>query len=127
MELEYAGGYVGWVMAYDKRTLEQSGVFATVTTGNRGGGVWQSGRPPVVDNSGYVYVFVGNGYSNGYDGVNNFSESALKLDPANGLSVGRLVHGRQLELPGCQRPRPRELRAAADPGHEPAGRRRQDR
>ncbi len=87
MALEYAGGYVGWVMAYDKRTLQQSGIFATVTTGNRGGGVWQSGRPPVVDNSGYLYVFVGNGYGNGYDGVNNFSESALKLDPANGLAL----------------------------------------
>jgi hypothetical protein len=42
------GGYVGWVMAYNKTTLVQSGVFATVTTGTRGGGVWQSGRPPAV-------------------------------------------------------------------------------
>jgi Chitobiase/beta-hexosaminidase C-terminal domain len=87
VELEYPGGYVGWVMAYDKQTLVQSGVFATVTLGNRGGGVWQSGRPPAVDSSGYVYVFVGNGYGGGYDGVNNFSESVLKLDPANGLKL----------------------------------------
>jgi hypothetical protein len=87
VELEYAGGYAGWVMAYDKSTLTQSGVFATVTSGNRGGGVWQSGRPPVVDSSGFVYVFVGNAYGNGYDGVQNFSESALKLDPANGLKL----------------------------------------
>jgi len=87
IELEYAGGYVGWVMAYDKSTLAQSGIFATVTTGDRGGGVWQSGRPPVVDSGGFVYVFTGNGYSNGYDGINNFSESALKLDPANGLKL----------------------------------------
>jgi Abnormal spindle-like microcephaly-assoc'd, ASPM-SPD-2-Hydin len=88
VELEYPGGYVGWVMAYNKLKLQQSGVFATVTTGNRGGGVWQSGRPPVVDSSGYVYVFVGNGHGCcGYDGVNNFSESALKLDPANGLAL----------------------------------------
>src|SRR5581483_7344888 len=36
VELEYAGGYVGWMMAYNKSTLAQSGVFATVTTGNRG-------------------------------------------------------------------------------------------
>jgi hypothetical protein len=85
--LEYAGGYVGWVMAYNKQTLQQSGIFATITTGNRGGGVWQSGRPPVVDSSGYVYVFVGNGYGSGYDGVHNFSESALKLDPATGLTL----------------------------------------
>ena len=81
------GGYVGWVMAYNKMTLVRSGIFATVTTGNRGGGVWHSGRPPVVDSSGYVYVFVGNGYTAGYDGVNNFNESVLKLDPANGLAL----------------------------------------
>lgn len=87
VELEFAGGYVGWVMAYDKGTLAQSGVFATVTTGNRGGGVWQSGRPPVVDSGGFVYVFVGNAYGNGYDGVQDFSESVLKLDPANGLKL----------------------------------------
>src|SRR5579863_216079 len=87
VEQEYAGGYVGWVMAYNKLTLQPSGVFATVIIGNRGGGVWQSGRPPVVDSSGYVYVFVGNGYGNGYDGVNDFSESALKLDPANALRL----------------------------------------
>jgi hypothetical protein len=87
VELEYAGGYVGWVMAYDKRTLAQSGVFATVTTGNRGGGVWQSGRPPVLDTGGFAYVFVGNAYGDGYDGVQDFSESVLKLDPASGLKL----------------------------------------
>lgn len=87
VEEEYAGGYVGWMMAYDKTTLTQSGVFATVTTGNRGGGVWQSGRPPVVDSAGFVYAFVGNGYGNGYDGVNNFSESVLKLDPTSALRL----------------------------------------
>jgi IPT/TIG domain len=79
--------YSGWVVAYDKSTLAQTGIFATETVGNGGGGVWQSGRPPAVDGSGYVYVFTGNGYTVGYDGVNNFSESALKLDPAHGLGL----------------------------------------
>jgi hypothetical protein len=89
MELESSnvGGYVGWVMAYNKTNLVQSGAFATVSTGTHGGGVWQSGRPPVIDSSGYVYVYTGNGYTAGYDGVNNFSESALKLNPASGLSL----------------------------------------
>jgi Chitobiase/beta-hexosaminidase C-terminal domain len=89
IELESTANlYSGWVMAYDKTSLAQTGIFATVTTGNGGGGVWQSGRPPVVDGSGYVYVFTGNGYSGtGYDGVNNFSESVLKLNPASGLSL----------------------------------------
>ena len=79
--------YSGWVMAYDKNTLAQTGIFATVTLGNGGGGVWQSGRPPVVDGSGHVYVITGNAYGDGYDGVRNFSESVLKLDPAHGLRL----------------------------------------
>jgi Bacterial Ig-like domain (group 3) len=89
VELEYAGGYVGWVMSYDKQTLKQSGIFPTVpTAAGQGGGVWQSGRPPVVDSAGHVYVFVGNAFGCcGYDGVANFSESVLKLDPANGLKL----------------------------------------
>jgi PQQ-like domain len=81
------GGYVGWVMAYNKTTLAQSGAFATITSGTKGGGVWQSGRPPVVDTLGCAYVFVGNGYTSGYDGVHNFNESALKLTTANGLTL----------------------------------------
>jgi hypothetical protein len=40
----------------------------------------------VVDSAGFVYAYVGNGYSN-YDGANNFNESALKLDPSNGLAL----------------------------------------
>ena len=89
LELEYSGGYVGWVMAYDKTSLAQTGIFATITSGTSdGAGVWQSGRPPAVDSSGYLYAFTGNSYgSNGYDGVNNFSESILKLDPSNGLAL----------------------------------------
>jgi hypothetical protein len=74
-------------MAYDKTTLAQSGVFATVITGNRGGGVWQSGRPPVVDGQGYAYVITGNAYGAGYDGVENFSESVLKLNVVQGLKL----------------------------------------
>jgi hypothetical protein len=87
VESEYPNGYTGWVMAYNRLTLQQSGIFATEATGNGGAGVWQSGRPPAVDSSGYVYVFAGNAFGDGYDGVNNFSESALKLDPANGLTL----------------------------------------
>ena len=89
LELESTANlYSGWVMAYDKSALAQTGIFATVTVGNGGAGAWQSGRPPVVDSSGYVYVMTGNGYNGtGYDGVHNFSESVLKLDPTNGLKL----------------------------------------
>ncbi len=87
-EVDDTGGYSGWVMAYNKQTLARSGAFATETTGpTLGGGVWQSGRPPAVDSAGYVYVFTGNGYQGGYNGVTNFSESVVKLNPASGLSL----------------------------------------
>ncbi|MGC1388723.1 MAG: hypothetical protein WA807_11995 [Steroidobacteraceae bacterium] len=65
LEAESPDTYVGWVMAHNKSTLKQSSVFATVITGNQGGGMWQSGRPPVVDSAGYVYAFAGNGYGSG--------------------------------------------------------------
>jgi hypothetical protein len=87
MQTEHPLNYVGWVMAYDKQSLQQSGVFATVITGNLQGGVWQSGRPPAVDSSGYVYVFTGNTATGGWNGTTDFSESALKLDPTGGLTL----------------------------------------
>ena len=88
-EADDEAGYAGWVMAYDKHTLAQTGLYATITSGSTlGGGVWQSGRAPVVDGSGFVYLFTGNGWNtNGYNGTTNFAESALRLDPANGLAL----------------------------------------
>ncbi len=87
MQVEHPLNYVGWVMAYDKRTLQQSGVFAPVITGNLQGGIWQSGRPPAVDGSGHVYVFTGNTATGGWNGTTDFSESVLNLDPTHGLSL----------------------------------------
>ena len=87
MQSETGQPYTGWVMSYDELTLQQSGSFNTVTA-NTGGGVWQSGRPPAVDGTGDVYVFVGNAEgSAGYDGSSSFSESVVKLDPAQGLAL----------------------------------------
>ncbi len=84
--------YNGWILSYNAKTLTQNAAFATtVIPPAVGAGVWQSGRAPVIDDQGYAYYFTGNSYtfsnftlsSNGYDGVNNFSESLLKLNPAN--------------------------------------------
>jgi hypothetical protein len=84
--------YYGWLMSYDKTSLAQTGVFNTAPTADHGAGIWQSGLPPAVDSSGYVYAFAGNGFpaagtATAYDGVNNYPESALKLDPGNGLKL----------------------------------------
>ena len=87
MQSETGQPYTGWVLSYDELTLQQSGSFNTVTA-NTGGGLWQSGRPPAVDAAGDVYVFTGNAQgSAGYDGSSSFSESVVKLDPAQGLAL----------------------------------------
>jgi thiolase-like protein len=68
-------------------------------------GVWQTGRPPAVDNQGNVYYFVGNGWPTGrndarhkppcdYSGpgilskpAGYYGQSLIKLDPANSLRL----------------------------------------
>ena len=75
----------GWVMSFDADTLQRTGIFCTTcaryvpTTRPLdcaepqkpwliGGGIWQSGRPPVVDAQGHVYAFAGNGWTHGCSG-----------------------------------------------------------
>ena len=81
--------YNGWVLSYNAATLQPTAAFASIISPPAvGGGIWQAGRAPVVDDNGYIYLFVGNTYNpinykaaaNGYDGTGNFSESLLKLD-----------------------------------------------
>ena len=70
--------YHGWVMSYNATTLHQTEVFCTTPDG-RMTGIWQSGQPPSIDAEGNVFVMTGNG---DYDGITNFGESIVKLDPA---------------------------------------------
>src|SRR5215467_13797721 len=92
-------------MAYDADTLRLAGAAfcTTCRPTSVGGGIWQSGRPPAVDNLGNVYYFVGNGWPTGrdpprppcnYSGPGIFGkpagyygESLIKLDPGNGLRL----------------------------------------
>jgi outer membrane protein assembly factor BamB len=69
--------YHGFLIAYDATSLQQTGVFNTTPTGEEGS-IWQSGQAPAVDDHGNLYVVTGNG---SWDGVSNFGESFLKLDP----------------------------------------------
>jgi hypothetical protein len=84
------GPYHGWVMGYDATTLQQKSVYNTTPDGYNGG-IWMSGAGPSADESGNIYLAVGNG-SVGKNGNNsdltNRSESALKLTPSgSGLTV----------------------------------------
>ena len=70
------GAWHGWLMSYDASDLtNQLGVFQT-TPGGNGGAIWQSGRGLAADDAGNVYCITGNG---DYDGIQNFSESFLKV------------------------------------------------
>lgn len=78
------GPYHGWLMGFDKTTLQQKYVYNTTPDGYNGG-IWMSGGGPSADSLGNIYLAVGNG-SVGANGdatnLRNRSESALKLTPA---------------------------------------------
>jgi hypothetical protein len=73
----------GWLLAYDAKTLSQTGVFNMSPdlngegTYGGAGGVWMGGGGPAADSSGNIYVSTGNGP---YDGSTAFGESVLKFD-----------------------------------------------
>ncbi|MEJ0030336.1 MAG: discoidin domain-containing protein [Bacteroidota bacterium] len=78
--------YHGWLLGYDKTTLQQKTVYCTTPNGKEGG-IWMAGGGPAADINGNIYVSVGNG-TPGYNGnisdVINRGESALKLTPSGG-------------------------------------------
>lgn len=77
------GPYHGWVLGYDKTSLQQQIVFNDTPNGYNGG-IWMSAEAPSADDSGNIYLATGNG-SVGvtYNPSNliNRSESALRLTP----------------------------------------------
>jgi hypothetical protein len=84
------GPYHGWLMGFDKTTLQQKYVYNSTPDGYNGG-IWMSAAGPSADSNGNIYLAVGNG-SVGTSGnpadPRNRSESALKLFPSgNGFSI----------------------------------------
>jgi hypothetical protein len=85
--------YHGWLMAYDPATLQQLGVFNTATQylavdpgADHGGGaaIWQGGAAISVDSDGYLYVIGADGSFNADSGGNDYGDTVLKLQFANG-------------------------------------------
>ncbi len=78
------GPFHGWILGYDKTTLEQKVVYNNTPEGYNGG-IWMSGGAPSVDENGNIYVASGNGsmgtINNPSDLINR-SESAVKLVPS---------------------------------------------
>ncbi|MBS1609393.1 MAG: discoidin domain-containing protein [Bacteroidetes bacterium] len=94
------GPYHGWILGYDKSTLQQKVVYNTTPNGYFGG-IWMSGAAPSADESGNIYVAVGNGsvgYNNDPSSPVNRSESAIKLSPSgNTLAVSSFFSPKNIE------------------------------
>ncbi len=72
------GNYHGWFMAFDKATLNPSGVFVDTPNAYEGG-LWASGSGAAADSSGAIYVPTGNGGYDASSGGNDYGDSILRL------------------------------------------------
>ena len=82
------GLYYGWVLAYDARTLKQTGVFNTAP--DRGeSGIWQSDTGIAADAAGDVYAVTGNGRFTAASSGRDYGDSVLKLGFQNGALAVR--------------------------------------
>ena len=76
----------GWVMAFDKNTLQPSGVFLDTPNGYLGG-IWNSGSGLAVDSAGSVYVVTGNGLFDVNVGGIDYGDSMMRLSWAGNQPV----------------------------------------
>ncbi len=85
--------YHGWVMAYDKTSLQQTGIFNTTPNGgppetNGGeGGIWMSGQGIAEDGLGKLYLVVGNGSVTSNTGGRDYGNSILKLGHSTSITI----------------------------------------
>ncbi len=82
------GPYHGWVLGYDKASLQQKSVY-NVTADGYNAGIWQSGGGPSVDGNN-MYIVTGNGSMGSGGNTSDFrqrGESALQLNIANASSI----------------------------------------
>jgi hypothetical protein len=74
----------GWILAYDKNTLQRTGVFNDTPNGSDGG-IWNSGSPIRTDLDGFLYTATGNGTFDtrlnrrGFPSRGDYGNSVLKL------------------------------------------------
>jgi hypothetical protein len=77
--------YYGWLMGYEESTLQQLAVFNSAPNGEMAG-IWQSGGPPAVDESGNIFLMIGNGTTDANSGGSDWAEALAKFNAGN-LSV----------------------------------------
>ena len=75
----WAGAAHGWIMAYNEKTLKQTGIFNTAPNAVLGG-VWQSGNGFVADSSGNIYAAVGDATFDANTGGVDYGDSLVELN-----------------------------------------------
>ncbi len=70
--------YHGWIMAYDARTLAQTGVFNTSPDAGQSG-VWAGDAGIAADDQGNVFAATGNGKFDADSGGRDYGDSLVKL------------------------------------------------
>ena len=73
--------YHGWLVGYDKSSLNQTSVFNTTPNGSEGA-IWMSDGGMSADAEGQIYVSTGNGTFDANTGGPDYGESFVKLDPS---------------------------------------------
>lgn len=78
----------GWVMSFNKATLQEIGIWASTPNGSNGG-VWMSGGGIATDGRGSVYFATGNGTFDSSGRPADFGDSVIRMFISNtGLAVG---------------------------------------
>jgi hypothetical protein len=75
------GTYHGWAFAYDASTLQQVTAYCATRDGEYGG-IWQSGRGALADDSGNIYLVTGNGTFNVNSGGHDYGDSVIRFNAA---------------------------------------------
>jgi chitodextrinase len=80
------GPYHGWVIGFDKTTLQLVGMFNANPNGSDAG-IWMSGGAPSVDSAGNLYFLTGNGTFDVYSGGADYGDSTVKMSTTAPFSV----------------------------------------
>ncbi len=76
--------YHGWVLGYNKSTLQQVMAF-NATRNAEGGGIWQSGDGLATDASGNIFFVTGDGTFDANGGGPDLGDSIVKISPSGGV------------------------------------------
>jgi len=80
------GPYHGWVIGYDKTTLQLVGMFNANPNGSDSG-IWMGGGAPAADAAGNLYFLTGNGTFDVNSGGADYGDSTVKMSTTVPFSV----------------------------------------